>query len=164
MVKKRVDANDAVAINYLGMMYLGRGEEYNITKDVSKAAELFHRAAELGCVSAYSNLAVMYTKGDGVSEDEAKGRQYFEKAAMAGDVTARFNIGCIDADAGNFDRATKHWLISASFRDVKSVNKIKRSMIVGATKDQYAQALRCYKQYLWLCNNGSICTRSSSML
>jgi TPR repeat protein len=58
----------------------------------------------------------VYSKGDGVSKDKAKAWQHCEKAAIAGCVTSRLNLG-IELDkfnAGNFDRALKHWLIAAS--------------------------------------------------
>jgi hypothetical protein len=68
---------------------------------------------------------------------------------MAGCTTSRLNLGCYDADGGNFDRAIKHWLIAASCGHLRAVNAIKEVMTVGyATKDHYAQALRSYKQYL----------------
>jgi hypothetical protein len=55
----------------------------------------------------------------------------------------------MDATAGSFDRAIKHWLIGASCGDVRAVNYIKKAMTMGkATKDHYAQALRGYKQNL----------------
>jgi TPR repeat protein len=94
-------------------------------------------------------LADIYNVGDGVSKDEAKSRHYYELAAMAGEVHSRFNLGCIKYNAGNFDRAVKHWLIGASFGDIRAVNHIEKAMINGnATEDQYTQALRCYEQYL----------------
>jgi hypothetical protein len=33
---------------------------------------------------------------------------------MAGHEMARYNLGCIDAKAGNMERAIKHWTIAAS--------------------------------------------------
>lgn len=138
-----------MAVYQLGVMYLNGSEPLNIKKDVEKAVEMLHRAAELGSAEAYCILGLMYQAGDGVNNDEAKGRQYYEKSAMAGNVTARFTLGCDDADAGNFDRAIKHWLIAASFGDIRAVNNIENVMMEGhATKDQYAQALRGYKEYL----------------
>jgi hypothetical protein len=35
-------------------------------------------------------------------------------AAMAGYESARFNLGCIEYNSGNMERAIKHWTISAS--------------------------------------------------
>jgi hypothetical protein len=75
--------------------------------------------------------------------------QYKEKGAMAGDVGSRTNLGIDESNAGNFDRAIKHWLIGASSGDIRAVNNLKNIMIKGhATKDQYAQAIRKYQLYL----------------
>jgi TPR repeat protein len=91
----------------------------------------------------------MYRFGEGVSKDQAKRRHYHEQAAIAGDSSARLNLGCVDADNGNFHRAIKHWLIAASSGNMRAINDIKRAVILGhATRDHYAQALQGYKQYL----------------
>jgi TPR repeat protein len=91
MIQKRVDGNDADAINHLGMRYLDGDEDSGIKKDTDKAFELFHRAAELGSSLAYNNLGTMYYNGEGVSKDEAKAKQYLEKAAIAGCAASRLN-------------------------------------------------------------------------
>jgi hypothetical protein len=78
-----------------------------------------------------------------------KARQYYEKGAMAGCTDSRFNLGILDAEAGSFDRAIKHWLIGASCGEIRAVNHVKTLMAMGkATRDHYAQALRGYKQYV----------------
>jgi TPR repeat protein len=146
MLEKWADANDANAVNLLGMKYLNGDYDSSIKKDTVKALTFLQRAADLGSAPACRSLGVMYEIGHGVIKDEAKSKQYYEKCAMAGDVVARFNLGCIDANAGNFDRAIKHWLIAASFGDIGAVNNIKNEMIKGhATNDQYAQALHQYQ-------------------
>ena len=62
---------------------------------------------------------------------------------------SRHRLGCIDANAGNFDRAIKHWLIAASFGNIRALNDIRFLYIDGiASKDQYAQALREDQLYL----------------
>jgi tetratricopeptide (TPR) repeat protein len=148
MLGKRVDVNDSKATYELGYVYYDVDEQLSVEKDVDKAVELFHRAADLGSAEAYHDLGVMYADGDGVIKDETKAKHYFEKAAIRGCQKSRFNLGCIDADAGGFDRAIKHWLIAASCGEIGAVDCIKRAMNIGeATKDHYAQALRGY--LLW---------------
>jgi TPR repeat protein len=117
---------------------------------VKKAVELLHHAAELGSAEAYYHLGVFHEAGiNGVIRDEIKAKQYYEKGAMAGCVFSRFKLGCFDDIAGRFDRAVKHWLIGASGGDIRAVNPIRGAMTRGyATKDDYAQALRGYQQYL----------------
>ena len=43
-----------------------------------------------------------------------KAKFHFEAAAMAGHDGARFNLGVIEAESGNMERAVKHWTIAAS--------------------------------------------------
>ena len=79
--------------------------------------------------------------------DGKKGTHYFGIAAMRGDVDARHVLGCIEWNAGNMDRARKHWMIAV--RDGKSLNSVKRSFMDGhTTKEDYSKALRAYQEYL----------------
>jgi TPR repeat protein len=49
-----------------------------------------------------------------VEGDLKKSTFHFEAAAMAGNEVARFNLGAIESESGNMERAFKHWIISAS--------------------------------------------------
>lgn len=87
--------------------------------------------------------------GDGVSKDGAKATQYSKLGALAGCETSSIKLGLLDANAGRFDWAIKHWLIAAKCWDIRAVNKIKRSMVQAhATKEQYAHALIQFQEYL----------------
>jgi TPR repeat protein len=149
MLEERLNVNDVEVIYQLGCMHLNGDEVCGIEKDLDKAVELFHRAAELGSAEAYYILGAIYDKGEGVSKDETKAKQYHEKAAMAGDVNSRFILGVVELKDGGFDRAIKHWLIAASCGELRAVNNMNTLTAGGnATRDQYAQALRGYQQYL----------------
>jgi TPR repeat protein len=149
MLEKRVDSNDVDAIYQFARLYLDGHEVLGITKDTDKAVEFFHRAAELGSVKAYSYLGLSHVRGGCVSKDDAKAKQYFEKAAMAGDADSRFNLGVMEFNADNFDRAIKHWLIAARCGKLDAVNAMKEAMTLGtATRDDYAQALQGYQHYV----------------
>jgi TPR repeat protein len=149
MMQKRVDSNDADAINQLGQLYSYGDECYSIKKNMGKAVKLYHRSAELGSAEAYHNMGVMYARGDGVSKDETKAKQYFEKGAIGGCNDSRYMLGCYDVIAGSFDQAIKHWLIAAKCGDIRAVNCIKDEMTDGdGTRDHYDQALRSYESYL----------------
>ncbi len=39
---------------------------------------------------------------------------HYEAAAMAGHVVARNNLGTMEAQSGDWERAVKHWIIAAS--------------------------------------------------
>jgi len=54
-IRKRVLANDPLAILHLGQSY--RTGEYGLAKDSSKAVEQFERAARLGSKEAHFELA-----------------------------------------------------------------------------------------------------------
>ena len=52
----------------------------------------FRKAAEQGFVDAQINLAVYYTKGEGVPVDLEKATYWFMKAAEQGDAQAQHNL------------------------------------------------------------------------
>lgn len=124
--EKRADLNDAQAIQSLGVYY-SHGM-YGLQQDYTKALELWHRAAELGNADAYYRIGFMYDFGrGGVERDEKKAKHYYEQSAVRGNAAARCNLGEIEEEAGNTDRA----------------------YIDGvATKDDYEIALRTYRAYL----------------
>jgi len=111
---KRADANDPLAVHQLGVCYC-RGL-YELPKDIIKALELWHRAAELGYPQAYCGIGVVYEFGlgveVGVDVDKKKAKHYYELGAMGGCEMARHNLGNIEARAGNMSRALKHWMIA----------------------------------------------------
>ena len=89
----------------------------------------------------YNNLGVAYDKGDGVERDMKKATYYWEVAAMGGEVMARHNLGALEADAGNMERAVKHWMISAGAGDDISLKSIRQCYSSGyATKDDFEKA------------------------
>ena len=145
--EKRIEAKDTMAIYGLGCIYSeGR---YGFTQDDSKALELWHRAAELGHYEAYHNIGCAYDHGRGVQRDMKKAQHYWELAAMSGNVYARYNLGSLEEDAGNMDRALKHYMIAVKDGSTKSLHGIKILFKDGqATKDDYTKALRLYQAYL----------------
>ena len=113
---------------------------------MARAVELYERAAELGLRSAHYNLGVLYAKGAEVEKDMAKAFQHYETAAMCGNVHARYNLGFEEEDAGNFDLALQHILITAKLGHEESLNAVKLIFMNGhATKADYAAALRGYQ-------------------
>mmetsp|Transcript_16694 Transcript_16694/g.27450 ORF Transcript_16694/g.27450 Transcript_16694/m.27450 type:complete len:319 (+) Transcript_16694:157-1113(+) len=84
--KKRLEANDDIAIRQLGTQLLGKG-------DYIGACEQWKKAAEMGNSRAHYELAVMYGRGRGVEEDSEKEKYHLEEAAIAGLPTARLFLG-----------------------------------------------------------------------
>jgi len=145
--KKRAENGDSIAIHSLGNYY--RDGKYGFPQDHTKALELFHQAGELGHSIAYNNIGFAYLNGEGVEVDKKKAVHYWELAAMGGVAQARHNLGCIERDAGNIDRAQKHYMIAIRGGNDGSLDTIKQMYLQGdASKDVYMTALQAYQEYL----------------
>ncbi|EJK76545.1 hypothetical protein THAOC_01686, partial [Thalassiosira oceanica] len=82
-----------------------------------------------------------------VKQDKAKAVEFWTKAAMQGHVLSRSNLGLLEIRKGNYDRAVRHWLISAKMGYERSLEAIKDCFMAGlATKKQYAEALKGYQE------------------
>ena len=143
MVRKRAKAGDPLAIFHIATKYdVGHG----VARDVTRALELYERAAVLGANEAHFNLGITYYFGTDVKKDIAKAIQHFEAAAMRGHVMSRYNIGCAEENARNYDLALQHWMIAAMMGYQDALNKVKEMFMKGfATKADYAEALRGYQ-------------------
>ena len=116
---------------------------------IIKALELWHRAGELGSARSYFNIGIAYDNGRGVEVDKKKARHYFELAAMQGHVHARHNLGFMEGEADNYDRALKHFMIAVRGGYSKSLKATQELFKRGyATKDDYMKALESYQAYL----------------
>ena len=114
-------------------------------QDTSKANELYLKAGELGCSHGYYNLGCSYLSGMGVEVDKVKAKHYFELSAMMGDVYARFFLGYLEAEAGNTQRAFKHFILSAKCGCKDSLSTVKSGFMDGdVTKEEYESTLRAY--------------------
>ena len=145
--KKRIEAGDPVVIYNLGCDYqdgtCGRPQNH------TKALELLHRAGELGYVASYNNIGYAYNNGEGVDVDKKKARHYYELAAIGGDSIARYNLGEMDEEAGNMERALKHYMIAVRDGDAYSLKSIQQLYSKGhATEEDYSKALQSYQTYL----------------
>ena len=154
-LKGHMDKGNAAAISFFGAIY--RQGLYGISQDYSKANELFRQAGELGCASAYYNLAKSYENGLGVAKDNNKAKYYYENAAMMGDVQARCCLGAHEVDLDDevdddsfkqsARRAYKHFVIAARAGHTKSLGIMKKGFMMGyITKDEYAGSLRAYQK------------------
>jgi len=98
---------------------------------------------------AYFNIGTAYYTGRGVGVDKKKAMHYYEVAAMGGNEIARCALGIKEANAGNYDRALKHFMIAVRSGQNNSLEEIQEMYTVGyATKDDYMEALRSYQEYL----------------
>ena len=69
---------------------------------------------------------------------------------MGGNAEARYNLGVHEENAGNIERALKHYMIAVRDGDNDSLNRIQTLFRTNkrATKDDYSNALQAYQAYL----------------
>jgi len=116
-------------------------------QDYEKAHKLLLKSGELGCASGYYNLGVAYDEGRGVEVNMKKAKYYWELAAMNGSVNARHNLGSVEGESGNYQRALKHMMISARAGHEGSLGAVKVCFLNRMiTKDRYENVLRAYQQ------------------
>ena len=145
-VRKLVDAGNAFAIFQLAGYY-AEGFPHGLPQDWEKTNELYLKGGELGCAQAYFNLGNQYDNGRGVEIDRKKAKHYYELAAMNGSVQARNNLGVIDGQTGNYQRAMKHYIIAARAGSKRSLDAVKKGYVHGyVTKEEYANTLRAYQK------------------
>ena len=144
-VKKLMEKGNAYAFYQLAGYY-AQGI-YDLPQNQAKVNELYLKAGELGCANAYYNLGIAYQEGTGVEVDKKKAKHYYELAAMGGNLEARHNLGCFEGQAGNYQQAFKHFIISASAGYKDSLGVIKHGYTSGhVTKEEYANTLREYQK------------------
>ena len=144
-LQQRVDAKDPQAIKFLGDLYYGGG--YGLEKDLPRAIELWTEAAELGSAEAHFNLGVVHERGgEGVMKSRVKGIRHLEAAAMKGHAVSRFNLGLHEYTDGNYDRALRHFMISAKMGHKDSLELAAGVVAAGVgTDEQYDEALDEYQ-------------------
>jgi hypothetical protein len=142
-LKRRVEVNDAQAMANLATYYqLGMK---GLRQDNAKALELYHKSAKLGNHFAHYNLSPCYLKGGIVEKDTRKAIYHRQLGAIAGNVHARYNLGCDEYNAGNMDRAYIHWMISANHGCGLSMKAVQEGYKSGfVTKDEHAKTTRAY--------------------
>ena len=142
-----MDLNDPEGMNGLASYYANG--QYGIPQNHAKALELYRRTGELGNAEAYYNIGSAYYNGNGVELDKKKASYYWELAAMGGNINARHNLGGMEGQSGNIDRALKHFMIATKSGKTGSLNNIEHLYKHGyATKDDYEKALCCYQLYV----------------
>lgn len=118
-----------------------------VKRDLTKAIELMQKASELGCPEAFACLGNMYANGTGVPRNIKKARHYFGLGAIGGNLDSRHNLACLEEDAGNFERAYKHYLIAAKAGDGGCLKDVKKGFEEGfVTKEEYKEALQAYQK------------------
>ena len=137
--RKRVEANDPVAIYH-------EGEEQYWEGDYSRAFKYFAKAAELGDAMAHYRLSTMYNQGYGVEQNEGKEIHHLEEAAIGGHPKARYNLGGHEFINGNAERMVKHLIIAATLGHDDAIKALIAAFKDGQiSKETLASALRAHK-------------------
>ena len=138
-MKKRVKANDPVALRQMGGERYHEGGYYNAFKYLSKAADL-------GDSGAHYLLGLMYWKGQFVEKDVEKAVYHWEKAAIGGHPYARHNLGWYEERNGNMGRAVKHYIIAANLGMEESMKTLWAMFKEGyITKEDLDATLRSHQ-------------------
>eukprot|EP00984_Skeletonema_dohrnii_P033577 scaffold30575_cov136-Skeletonema_dohrnii-CCMP3373.AAC.1 len=138
--KKRIEANDPVAIHEEGLAQHNKG-------DYIRAFEYYAKAAEVGNVGAHYDLSCMYRDdGQGVEKDRRKEIHHLEEAAIGGHPHARYRLGCIEEESGIIERAVRHWNIAAKQGHDSSIKLLLEMYKWGCVKKEVlAVALRAHQ-------------------
>ena len=128
----------------LGFFY--RNGVHGLQVDQAKAVELFQRGCELGSASAHFHLAYSYHKGRGINTDMKKAVHYYQIAALMGNVIARHNLGFIELEKENYQRAMKHYMIAAKCGYKDSLQNVKEGFRWGhVSKEDFEKTLRDFQ-------------------
>ena len=142
-LRKRIDANDPVAIFMMANIY--RGGKHGVQQDKRKAFNYMLRSAQLGNADANYDLScTCYNKGD-----MTKATHYRSVAAMNGHAQARNNLGMHELNNKNPSRAMKHFRIAAEQGYAESMSNIKDMKSEGfISKQEYDEILKAHKEGL----------------
>ena len=82
-----------------------------------------------------------------MESDTKKAKHYWELAAVNGSARARHNLGYIEVQADNLQRAYKHFTLAARAGYKQSLDTVKDGYKHGIVKkDEYANTLRAYQK------------------
>ena len=124
-----------------GIYELGK-QQYH-SGNYKAAITYFCDAAKLNNAGAHYFMGLYYEMGNGVEKDLKKAIHHWNLAAIGGHSIARYNVGCFEYACSQYERAVKHWMISAKLGHDKSLDKLKDFYREGhVRKDDFAAALR----------------------
>lgn len=89
LLERAAAADHPGAIDELGLLFVNEGRSYD------RALTLARRGAELGSSPSMNTVGVIHAQGLGVPVDEAEAVRWFLRAAEAGSLDARRNMGIV---------------------------------------------------------------------
>mmetsp|Transcript_36280 Transcript_36280/g.61860 ORF Transcript_36280/g.61860 Transcript_36280/m.61860 type:complete len:298 (-) Transcript_36280:117-1010(-) len=143
-LKRLTETNNPGAICQLASHY--NEGSFDLGKDQGKAIRLWKKSGQMDSDygRSYYNIASSYLRTK-IRGNVNRIIYYFEKAAIKGSVNARVNVGRIERDAGNMDRATRHFKLAAEAGHEEAMNIIWKGYRAGdmdITRDDFNTLLR----------------------
>lgn len=137
--KKRIEANDPLALREEGAKRLKNG-------DYKDALKYLLKAVEYGDAASHYYLSLMYCNGQGVKKDKKEEVYHMEQAAIGGHTNGRYNLGNYEWIIGRWKRAVKHWIITAKLGHDISLRRVRENYSAGlVSKEDFAAALRAHQ-------------------
>ena len=94
----KADQSDVKAMMKLAEHYRGLNQE-------DKAFKYVHKSTLYNSPEGERKLGYYYEKGIGCEKNQVKAREYYERAALHGDIKAKYNIGIYYYRHGQFPQA-----------------------------------------------------------
>ena len=143
-LEKLVDENDAEAIYQLAFRY-DCGED-GLELSQEKAYELHKKGAELGHAPSQNDLALCYSEGLGVEQDDEKGFYWYEQAAKNGSKHGMHGLSICYFYRREFEKAF-YWAEKSAKLDYIYANYILGGMYENGTGTEVNldKAIQCYK-------------------
>lgn len=121
ILQQLVERKHSAAFFSLACCYLyGEG----ISKNISRAYQLFKESAELGCLEAQRKLCVDYFEGKKVEKNLKLSAFWGEKALAQGDKSVMFKVAYASNAINNKKRAIELYTILANNGDIASMNNL----------------------------------------
>ena len=103
-------------------------QRFDQRRDFANAARWYRKAAEQGHVQAQTNLALMYSEGQGVKQDIREAAKWFDAAARGGDATAQYSLGLLYYQGAgvkqSYDSAMQLWILAARSGNASAMNNL----------------------------------------
>jgi TPR repeat protein len=114
---------------------------------------VFRMGADRGVATSMVNLGWLYANGFGVTQDNAKAREWYEKGADKGHVVAMFNLGIVYRDGKGVTQdyaKAREWLEKAADKGyANAISNLDRlSIHEAAGAGRYAEALQLQEAFV----------------
>jgi hypothetical protein len=134
------DTGDPATEVRLALMY---EEGKGVSKDCSKALDLYRKASEKGFVQAEFNLGRVYYEGKCVSQNYSEAARWFQKAADRGWPAAQRALGVMHFNGEGMSRDRVRacmWMILAASQGNAGAQRTLRLFAAELTRDEVKQA------------------------